>query len=135
MDGLPTLIDTSIQRPALREHIIAALVDDPLGLEYRRGDCVIAARVGVGPHEAMRLELAADLLLDDARRLILAVRRVWGGADAKTFVFDSRRVRRAACACAGQTLPQRLEGRQHRSPPHMRPLLYLTSRNRISPSG
>src|SRR3954471_16420587 len=106
---------------AAAEHALALLVDDLLALGDGEGRGLVAARMGLGAHEAVLLcGPVGRLLLDDAAGLVAAGRGIGGGADAVALVLDgieARLLGRRAAAAAREAGPQGLQDRDHRGAP------------------
>src|SRR5262249_27795698 len=82
----PAMTNNSL--PRLLEDLVALQVDDLARLVHRKHHRVIVSRVRVGADEAMLLAHAADLALDRAGGLIMAVVLVLRGANGEAFVLD-----------------------------------------------
>src|SRR5580704_9853631 len=70
------------------EQALALLVDDLLGFGDREGDRLLMARMRLGADKPVLLDLAPDLLLDDAGSLIRALAAERRRANAIAVVFD-----------------------------------------------
>src|SRR5258707_3846870 len=86
------------------KHPLALLVDDLAALGEREFHRVVERGKTVGADELVLLALAADLLLDRARGLILALALVGRGVNHEAVVFDRLRRRRRS-ARLGRTAP------------------------------
>src|SRR5262245_43504050 len=82
-----------LPRSGLLENALALQVDDLFRLGDRKGDGILAARIGIGTDEAMLLHAFGRILLDDAASLVLPVVAERRRADAIAVVFDRRRGR------------------------------------------
>src|SRR5436309_3542863 len=109
--------------PLLREHAVALQVDDLLGLGDGEVHRSLAARMGVGAHEAMLLHALGCVLVDDAGGLVLAIGAIGRRADAIALVFDGRGRRGidiGAGAPGPEAVPGGLEVLEHRLRPGFR---------------
>src|SRR5262249_22217326 len=94
-------------RPRLFEDLVALQVDDLARLVDRERHRVVVGGISVGADEAVLLARAADLALDRARGLIMAVVFVWRGANDEAFVLDRIGGFRRFGAPAKQRAPER----------------------------
>src|ERR1700674_386162 len=99
------------------EDAIAFQVDDLLGLRDRERNRAVPAWMHVGAQEAVFSHPLWAILLDDAGRLVVAVRSVGGRLDAVALVVDRRygRFGFAGSSRARQAGPDSFEFREHRS--------------------
>jgi hypothetical protein len=75
----------------LREHPLALQIDDLPRFAERESHRIVVRGERVGADEAVLLVHAADLALDDPRRLVLTFALVGLGADDEALVFDRLR--------------------------------------------
>ncbi len=102
-----------------RKNAAALQIDNLPGLGGRERDRVLLADVGIGAHEAMRLDALGCVLLDEACGLVAPVGLVGRGADAIAVVLDCRRRRVLAlggATAAGEVGQRSLELGEHRLP-------------------
>src|SRR6185295_2164012 len=97
------------------EHALALKVDHLLGLGHRKGNGILAARIGIGTDEVMLLEPLGRILFDAAGGLVLAAREVGGGTNPIALIFHGfdGRLGTAAGWPARQAGPQRFQVRKH----------------------
>ena len=98
----------------LREHPLALQIDDLPRFAERESHRIVVRGKRVGADEAVLLVHAADLALDDPRRLVLTFALVGLGADDEALVFD--RLRNLCRLDVRKAAEQGTEKRHHLPP-------------------
>ena len=98
-----------------REHAVAWMIDELLGLRDRERDSVVAAVVRIRSDELVLFRSIRRVSLDRSRRLVVIVAQIGSGANAVTLILNDRN--RSLLGCGpDKATPRGFEFGEHSVP-------------------